>query len=286
MDSTRTWAPRLLAGLLLLTPTIGTPLTAAPLPGLIHAGLYRADIDPAGYWISEKLDGARAVWDGQQLRFRGGRPIAAPAWFTQGFPARALDGELWLGRGQFERLSGIVRRDIPDDAEWRQVRYMLYELPEAPGDFSERRDALQVLASAAALPHLQAHEQVRVADRAALRRLFDTVVQGGGEGLMLHRVDALYRAGRSDDLLKMKPWDDAEAMVIAHEPGQGKYAGKLGALRVQLADGRLLRIGSGLTDAQRANPPAVGSTITFRYRGQTGKGLPRFATFLRVREVY
>jgi DNA ligase-1 len=280
----RSWAPKLLVGLLSLAPV--PPLAAAPLPDLIHAGLYRADIDPAGYWVSEKLDGVRAVWDGGQLRFRSGRPIAAPTWFTQGFPARPLDGELWLGRGQFERLSGIVRRDTPDDAEWRQVRYMLYELPEASGDFSERSAVLRQLVTEAALPHLQALEQFRIADRQALTRKLDEIVKGGGEGLMLHRADALYRAGRGDDLLKLKPWDDAEAVVVAHEPGQGKYTGKLGALRVQLADGRRLRIGSGLTDAQRANPPAVGSTITFRYRGQTVNGLPRFATFLRVREVY
>ncbi len=286
MDSTRNWASKLLAGLLLLGPSPYFPAAAAPLPGLIHAGLYHADIDPAGYWVSEKLDGVRAVWDGQQLRFRSGRPIAAPAWFTRGFPARALDGELWLGRGQFERLSGIVRRDMPDAAEWHQVRYMLYELPEASGDFSERHAALLRLVKEAALPHLQALEQFRVADRQDLTRKFDSVVNDGGEGLMLHRADAPYHAGRSDDLLKMKPWDDAEAVVVAHEPGHGKYAGKLGALRVRLADGRQLRIGSGLTDAQRADPPAVGSTITFRYRGQTGTGLPRFATFLRVREVY
>jgi len=113
-----------------------------------------------------------------------------------------------------------------------------------------------------------------------------TVVKGGGEGLMLHRADALYRAGRSDDLLKLKPWDDAEAVVVAHLSGSGKYAGRLGALLVELPNGQRLRIGSGFSDAQRDHPPAVGTTITYRYRGQTAKGLPRFATFLRVREAF
>ena len=285
METTKTWAPKLLAGLLLWAPLPLQPLAAAQLPDLIHAVSYRADIDPAGYWVSEKLDGVRAVWDGRQLLFRSGRPIAAPAWFTRGFPARALDGELWLGRGQFERLSGIVRKAVPDDGEWRQVRFMLYELPEAPGNFSERSAELRQLVASAGLPHLLAHEQIRIADRQALTHKLDEVVKGGGEGLMLHRADAPYRAGRSDDLLKLKPWDDAEAVVVAHLPGQGKYEGLLGALLVQLPDGQRLRIGSGLTDAQRAAPPAVGSSITFRYRGQTVNGLPRFATFLRVREA-
>ncbi|MDP2432760.1 MAG: DNA ligase [Pseudomonadota bacterium] len=280
-----TWVHRfaslLVAGLLL------APLASvAESPALAHAETYRAGIDPAGYWVSEKLDGVRAVWDGAQMHFRSGRLIAAPAWFTQGFPARALDGELWIGRGQFERLSGIVRREMPDDAEWGQVRYMLFELPGAEGDFSERVTAMREIAAKAGLPWLQAVEQLRVNDQAALQRRFDEVVKGGGEGLMLHRADALYRAGRSDDLLKLKPWDDAEAVVVAHLPGKGKYAGKLGALLVELPDGRRLRIGSGFNDVQRTDPPAIGATITYRYRGQTAKGLPRFATFLRLREAF
>jgi DNA ligase-1 len=261
-------------------------LAAADLPLLIHAENYRAGIDPAAYWISEKLDGVRAVWDGRQLRFRSGRPIAAPEWFTHGFPARALDGELWIGRGQFERLSGIVRREAPDDDEWRQVRYMLYELPGAEGSFGGRIEAMHKVVAEAGLPWLQALEQFRSADRQALMRKLDELVKAGGEGLMLHRADALYRGGRSDDLLKLKPWNDAEAVVVAHLPGSGKYAGKLGALLVELPDGRRLRIGTGLSDAQRADPPAVGSTVTFRYRGKTGKGQPRFASFLRVREAF
>lgn len=282
MDSRRNGALCLLAGLLWLAPL---PALAEP-PALAHAAIYRAGMDPAGYWVSEKLDGVRAVWDGEQLHFRSGRLIAAPAWFTKDFPARALDGELWMGRGQFERLSGVVRRETPDDAEWRQVRYMLFELPGAEGDFSERVAAMREIVAKAGLPWLQAVEQLRVNDQAALQRRFDEVVKGGGEGLMLHRADAPYRAGRSDDLLKLKPWDDAEAVVVAHLPGRGKHAGKLGALLVELPDGRRLRIGSGFSDVQRADPPAIGATITYRYRGLTVKGLPRFATFLRVREAF
>jgi len=285
MRSMNIWAIRfasLLAACLLLAPSA----SAAEPPALAHAEVYRAGIDPTGYWVSEKLDGVRAVWDGEQLRFRSGRLIATPAWFTQGFPARALDGELWIGRGQFERLSGIVRKETPDDAEWRQVRYLLFELPGGEGRFSERVAAMHQLVAKAGLPQLQAVEQLRVTDPQALRRKLDEVVKGGGEGLMLHRADALYRAGRSDDLLKLKPWDDAEAVVVAHLPGKGKYAGKLGALLVELPNGRRLRIGGGFSDAQRDHPPAVGATITYRYHGQTAKGLPRFATFLRLREAF
>lgn len=283
MRSMSTWANSVLLAACLLAIA---PLSAADPPALAHAEIYRAGIEPSGYWVSEKLDGARAVWDGEQLRFRSGRPIAAPAWFTRGFPARALDGELWLGRGQFERLSGVVRKETPDDVEWREVRYMLFELPGAEGDFSERVAAMRRIVAEVDLPQLGMVEQFRVSDQRALKRKLDEVVKDGGEGLMLHRADAPYRAGRGGDLLKLKPWDDAEAVVVARLPGKGRHAGKLGALLVELPDGRRLRIGGGFSDAQRADPPAVGATITYRYRGQTAKGLPRFATFLRVREAF
>lgn len=279
----RTWASSLLVFWLFLLPL---PAQAADPPDLILAGAYREEIDPAAYWVSEKLDGVRAFWDGERLRSRAGHPIAAPSWFTEGFPTRMLDGELWLGRGQFEPLSGIVRKASPDDAEWRRVRYMLFELPDAEGDFSARIAALRRVVAETGVPWLQAVEQFRVADRAALRRAFDTVVKGGGEGLMLHRADAPYRAGRGDDLLKLKPWDDAEAVVVAHLPGKGRFAGKLGALLVELPDGRRLALGSGFSDAQRADPPAIGSRVTYRYRGLTASGLPRFASFLRPRGAF
>ncbi len=286
MVSTRTWAPELLTGLLLVSWSPVLPVLAAEMPPLIQAEHYRVGIDPAAYWISEKLDGVRAIWDGSQLRFRSGQLIAAPAWFTQGFPAQPLDGELWIGRGQFDRLSGIVRKAAPVDIEWREVHYVLFELPQATGDFTTRLAALHALVGVVGLPHLRVLEQVRLDDRPALQARLDEVVRGGGEGLMLHRADASYVAGRHEALLKLKPWDDAEAVVVAHLPGQGKYTGKLGALLVELPNGQRLRIGTGLSDAQRAQPPAVGAIITFRYRGQTGKGLPRFASFLRVREAF
>lgn len=259
---------------------------AADSPELLLANVWRGHLDPTAYWVSEKLDGARAYWDGRQLRFRSGRRIAAPDWFTGALPARELDGELWAGRGRFERLAGIVRKEIPVDAEWRQVRYMLFELPGADGDFSARIDAMRALVTRVDVPWLGMVEQFRVANQDELRARLDEVVKAGGEGLMLHRADAPYRSGRGDDLLKLKPWEDAEAVVVGHLPGKGRHAGRLGALLVELPDGRRLRLGTGFTDAQRESPPAVGVTVTYRHHGFTNTGLPRFASFLRVREAF
>lgn len=284
MNPSRIWPPVVLTGMLWLA--LPPVTSASSLPNLLHAEVCPSDIHPAAYWVSEKLDGVRAYWDGERLRFRSGREIAAPVWFTQGLPKQALDGELWLGRGQFERLSGIVRKAQPVDKEWRDVRYWVFEQPGGEGDFSARLSRLERWLAGAGLPHVQVLKQIRLSDPAALGTMLETVVKEGGEGLMLHRADALYRPGRSNDLLKLKPWDDDEGAVLAHLPGQGKHVGQVGALLVQLRDGRKIRIGTGLSDAQRADPPAVGSVITFRYRGKTGQGLPRFASFLRVREAF
>lgn len=259
--------------------------TATNAPQLLLAQNYADRYDVAGYLVSEKLDGVRAYWDGRQLYFRSGRPIHAPAWFTARFPPHPLDGELWMGRHSFERLSAAVRRDEPVDAEWKDITYQLYELPGGAGSFEERLAALHASVAQVAIPWLHVLAQERLDDRAALRQRLDTVVRAGGEGLMLHRADAPWQAGRSDVLLKLKPQLDAEAVVMAYEPGRGKYRGMLGALIVRTPDGRRLRIGTGFSDEQRHRPPTVGSTITYRYRDLTSTGLPKFASFLRVREA-
>jgi DNA ligase-1 len=100
---------------------------------------------------------------------------------------------------------------------------------------------------------------------------------------MLHNGNAMYRAGRTIDLLKVKRFEDAEALVIAHLPGKGKYHNMLGALLVKTHDGKQFRIGSGFSDAERRHPPPIGSSITYQYTGFTRKGIPKFASFQRIR---
>ncbi len=278
-----------LRGLLLIPlarPLAGLAAPGPEAPPLLLAEVLRGDVDLSRYWVSEKLDGARAVWDGRSLRFRSGRPVPAPLWFVAGLPPEPLDGELWIGRGQFEALSGIVRRQQPRDEEWRRVRFMVFEQPDGAGSFSERIERLRAIVVRAGVPWLQMVEQFRVADRAALQARLDEVVAGGGEGLMLHRADAPYLTGRSDALLKLKPLLDAEATVIAHLPGRGRLAGMMGALRVETPAGLRFQIGTGFSDALRRAPPPVGSLITYQYRDLTRDGVPRFASYLRRREAF
>lgn len=265
----------------LLPRAVARPARAA-LPLLLAVDA-APDIDPAGHLVSEKFDGVRALWDGHRLRTRGGMAVAAPPWFVQRLPPVALDGELWLGRGRFDALSGAVRRQRPDDAEWRQIRYMVFELPGASGPFGERAAALVHLARNADFAGLCAAQQATLPDRGALQRRLQTVTQQGGEGLMLHRADAPYVTGRSPLLQKLKPLHDAEAVVLAAVPGRGRHAGRMGALRVQTPEGREFLLGTGFSDAERDTPPAPGTVLTYTYRGTTAGGLPRFASFLRVR---
>jgi DNA ligase 1 len=189
--------------LLAVLGTLGGALPAlakASLPVLLAHNAPKS-IDPTGYLVSEKLDGVRALWDGTVLRFRSGRTIAAPAWFTSKLPATPLDGELWLARGQFDALSGMVRKAQPVDAEWQQVKYMVFELPQGSGTFAQRAAQLQSLVQAAAWPALQAVEQFAVANPAALQAKLKSITAAGGEGLMLHLASAPVTAGRSDVLL-------------------------------------------------------------------------------------
>jgi DNA ligase 1 len=241
-----------------------------------------AHFDPSKYLVSEKLDGVRALWDGTTLRFRSGRTIAAPAWFIARLPKTPLDGELWLGRGQFDVLSGIVRKAQPVDAEWEQVKYMVFELPQGAGSFAERAALLKLVVRGVAWSQLQGVEQFRIPTLDVLRDRLKSINAAGGEGLMLHLSTAPYMTGRSDVLLKFKSLADAEAQVIGHVPGKGKYAGMTGALEVRTADGQRFRLGTGLSDAERKNPPAVGTIVTYTFRDVTPSGKPRFASYLRI----
>jgi DNA ligase-1 len=260
------------------------PLSKAVAPApVMLANVYRPGIALDDYWISEKYDGVRGYWDGSRLYTRKGELIHVPAWFVEGWPQQALDGELWGGRGRFEQTVATVRKRLASDAAWRELRFMVFDLPVHVGVFNQRLPALQSLLATSKSPWLQLVAQRKVSTHTALQTLMEHTVAQGGEGLMLHRGDSYYRAERTDDLLKFKPYEDSEAVVIGHIPGKGKYAGLLGALLVQLPNGLQFKLGSGLSDAQRQHPPAIGSSVTYRYSGFHSSGIPRFAVFMRVR---
>ncbi len=256
---------------------------ASDKPHLMLAEIYRPGIDVSQYWVSEKLDGVRARWNGRHLISRGGHVFATPKWFTKNFPAIPLDGELWIGPGRYEETASIVRKQQPHKG-WKNIRLMVFDLPQHGGTFDERVMAMKGMTTELDAPYLEIIEQQTFASEEALRQEFKDVLAIKGEGLMLHRKTARYASGRSQDLLKLKPFTDAEATVIGYRPGKGKYTGQVGSLKVQTDEGIVVFIGTGLSDAQRHNPPPLQSRITFRHQGFTKNGIPRFPVFLRIRD--
>jgi len=271
----------LLAGVGALAARVATAREAPP--ALMLAEAYRPGMALADYWVSEKYDGVRGYWDGTRLWTRGGEPVMAPAWFTAKLPKQPLDGELWAGRGQFALAVSTVRSQTPNDTAWHSMRFMVFDLPGHGGEFTARLAALRKLLPITDAPWVVAVPQERATTHAELHALLDKTVKMGGEGLMLHRGGSLYRAERTSDLLKVKLHEDAEARVVGHVPGKGRHGGRLGALLVETPEGQRFKLGTGLTDAEREDPPALGSWVTYRFNGTNPGGLPRFARFVRVR---
>jgi DNA ligase-1 len=239
-------------------------------------------MDLTDWWMSEKLDGVRAYWDGKQFLSRQGNLYHAPDWFLDGPPAVPLDGELWIDRKKFQRTVSIVRRQDKNDF-WKEVSFLIFDAPAATGGFEERlaflKDALSTGAARFARQH--PHERCRNLD--ALRAELARVESLGGEGLMLRQPGSKYVAGRSTTLLKIKTFHDSEATVLGHQAGAGRHKGRMGALLVRLPNGTEFAIGTGFSDRERENPPAVGATVTFRYQELSEAGVPRFPSWVGVR---
>lgn len=251
-------------------------------PPILLAESWDNSLDLAGWWISEKLDGVRAYWDGKQFLSRQGNLYHAPDWFIDGLPDFPLDGELWIDRKAFQRTVSIVRRQDKSD-HWKQVRFLVFDAPGSSGKFEDRvaflKDAHRTWRSAQV--RVLEHQLCRDVDH--LRDELRRVESLGGEGLMLRQPGSKYVAGRSSTLLKVKTFLDAEAVVIGHEAGKGRHEGRLGALSVRLADGKVFSVGTGFSDRERAAPPAIGTTITFRYQELSDYGIPRFPSFVGIR---
>ena len=270
---------------------LGTGLTTNPgitanpavvAPQLLLAETWHEDIDPSGFWLSEKLDGVRAYWDGTGFFSRNGNPFAAPDWFTRGLPNTPLDGELWIGRKQFQRTVSIVRRSDAA-ALWNEVRYLIFDAPNLAHPFEQRIQAVTELIPTHQPQYAQVLGQTVCQNKRHLDDVLTRIEALGGEGLMLRRPGSLYVPRRSDTLLKVKSLRDCEATVIGHEPGKGRHKGRLGALTVELANGARCQVGTGFTDAQRDQPPSIGTVIRLKYQELTDGGVPRFPVFAGVR---
>lgn len=248
---------------------------------LQRANIYKNQ-DISGWMFSEKLDGIRAYWDGKNLLSRQNRIINAPKSFTKDLPPFELDGELWSKRGDFENIQSIVMRQTPNE-EWSQISYMIFEAPNANGDFKERLKKVQEYLREKNILHVKIIEQRVVSSKEEVELFLEDIIKNSGEGAMLKDGSREYFEGRSNYLLKVKKAQDMEAKVIGYKNGKGKFEGMMGSLHVELESGIRFYIGSGFSDEQRKNPPKLGESVTFKYYGFTKVGKPKFASFMRVR---
>ncbi len=244
--------------------------------------VYNGQIDVSGWLMSEKLDGVRGYWDGKRLLSKNGTIFSPPAAFVHDLPPFPVEGEIWGGRGSFEQTVAIVKKEGPHKG-WLQLRLAIFDVPAAPGGFTERIANAEKWFAAHPSAYAFVIRQTIVGDSTDLPQQLAGIEKLGGEGLIVRKPDALYAAGRSTEILKVKNYQDAEAVVVAHLPGKGRNTGRLGALLVELGDGRQCRIGGGFSDAERKSPPPVGAVITFKHYGKYQSGLPKFPSYLRIR---
>ncbi|MBM9604379.1 DNA ligase [Desulfopila inferna] len=267
--------------ILLLSFWLITAASSAPVEMMLPE-VYAEGRDVTGWLISEKLDGVRGYWDGERLWSKNGKVFNPPAAFIRDLPDFALEGELWGGRGTFEKTISIVLKDEAHDG-WLQLKFGIFDVPEASGGFMRRLEKAREWFAEHPSPYAFLISQNPVRQQEHLQQELQRVEELGGEGLIVRKPDALYAGGRSSEILKVKDFQDAEAVVVAHLPGQGRNIGRLGALLVELPDGIRFKVGSGFSDEERENPPAIGELITFRYFGYYLSGIPRFPSFLRIR---
>jgi DNA ligase-1 len=240
------------------------------------------DLDPTGWWYSEKLDGVRAYWNGEVFITRQGHIYEAPAWFTNQFPNHPLDGELWMGRHMFQSTISVVKSGPSE--RWRQVCYMVFDVPHLQTPFEDRIAEAERIAKTVATPWIKCLQHGYVTSFNHLKAKLDEIAGADGEGVMIRKPKSLYEPRRSSTLLKVKPFKDAEAVIIGHTPGKNSNKGLCGGLEVKMPNGKTFCVGTGLKAADRRNPPPIGATITYRYTELTKDGIPKCGSFVCVRD--
>ena len=252
-------------------------------PDLFLLKTYDDSKDVVGWVMSEKLDGIRGFWTGKELVSRGGNPIHAPAWFTQNYPPFAIDGELWTQRGDFENISSIVRSKNSNQ-RWKHITHNIFEVPGQLGGLLKRLSVLKEYLRKNPNSHLQIIPQTIINTKGQLADFLKEVTTDKGEGVVVRNPNTLYQTGRLSSALKVKQYFDTECIVLEILSGKGKYQNMMGSVLCQTDTGKKLKIGSGFKDKDRANPPAIGSKITFKYYGFTKKGSFKYPVYLRVRQ--
>jgi ATP dependent DNA ligase domain len=255
------------------------------------------DQNVSGWLASEKLDGVRAYWDGENLLSRQGKKLNAPLSFTKNFPKFALDGELYAKELKFEEIQATVMDKLPDEKAWKRLKFHVFDVPEASGGLLDRLEILAKFLKNEPNQNLIIIKQIKMRDNAQFLKFTEDIIVKGGEGAVVREPNTPYERKRSKNAFKFKKFKDAECEVIAINKGSGKYVKFAGSLTCKALGGKddeekagepksgtIFKIGSGLSDEQRTNPPNIGSIITYKFQNLSSYGKPRFPIFLRVRE--
>lgn len=238
--------------------------------------------DVQGWYMSEKLDGVRCIWDGEHFYSRNGNRFYAPDWFYNGMPDNVvLDGELYQGLGRFQETCGIVRRH---DDDWHDVKFMVFDLITIGIKFADRLTMLYLNDNNGIFPnHVQILDHYKINDQNTFDDFRFDIIQKNGEGVILKNPESLYQNKRSNDLLKVKTFHSDECTLVEYQDGKGKHLGCVGAFICEW-QGKIIKLGTGLSDDDRINPPDIGSILTFSFFELTNSGLPRFPTYIGVRD--
>lgn len=237
--------------------------------------------DISGWYMSEKLDGIRAYWDGKNLYTKNKNIIYAPKWFTKDFPSFELDGELFTKRDDFETIQSIVLDEIPSKS-WSKITYNIFEVPNADGNFLSRLDLAKKYFSDKSLNHVKLIPQMKCKDTKHLEKFLKKIIYLKGEGVIVKDGSKTYHTGRTSSSLKVKTAQDMEGKIIAYNYKLDNKTVK--SLVIKLSNGVVFNLGNGLSKEQRVNPPKIGEIITFKYYGLTKNKKPKFASFLRIRK--
>lgn len=238
--------------------------------------------DISGFVMSEKLDGVRGYWDSKKLLSRQGKQILAPDFWTQNFPPFAIDGELYTKRDDFENIASIINSSKKRD-DWRNIKLYVFDVPDANGTLIERLEVLQNFLDSNPNEFIKIIPQIKISSKEQMEEFFTNIVQNGGEGVVLRDPNLPYEAKRSTQALKYKKQNEANCKVIKINQGKGRYKDLMGSVDCEMLNGIKLKIGSGFSDKNRANPPKIGEVITFKYEQLNKNGVPKFARYLRVR---
>lgn len=312
----------------------------------------------SGRFVSEKLDGLRFLWDGgvsrgiatievpfANVQKSNQVPIATGMWSRYGnaircpypiadcLPRFPVEGELWVGRGQFQQTSSIVRSTV-NPKQWDDVKIIIFDMPSPELMFADgvinninyqktfkgvlnwylskggrvplSKDAMfqtrysYLQKCVPRIGPVELHQQYQLPlnhEKAteALRVFSEDVLDQGGEGVILK--SGLWTPDRSYQMLKWKPWNDAEGIVTGYTWGIGKLEGLMGSLILCDPKGHSFKL-SGFTDAERTltgvgSPGEVasndvenpmfprGSIVTYKYRELTDDGIPKEARYWR-----